>query len=357
MAPIRILILGTGGMANTHASAFAAIKGVKLVAGVDTRPEQLAAFCDHHHIKHRFNTLDEALAWGEFDAACNVTPDAVHHSTTMALVASGKHVLCEKPLATDYGKAREMADAAKAAGVVNMVNLSYRNVAALQKAAELVAAGKIGKVRHFEASYLQSWLTQPAWGDWKTESKWLWRLSSKHGSKGVLGDVGIHILDYATFIAGAFPTSLSCRLKTFHKAEGDRIGEYDLDVNDSFVAHMELEGGATGTVTASRFASGHQNDLKLEIFGDDGGLEVLFTQNESILRGCLGQKAMIKQRWTDIKAGPVKTVYEVFANAIKGKGPMIPDFERGAALQFLLDAASESDAQRSASVDIAYRPA
>ena len=64
------------------------------------------------------------------------------------------------------------------------------------------ATGAIGTVRHFEASYLQSWLTQPAWGDWRTRPQWLWRLSTAHGSKGVLGDVGIHILDFATFIAG-----------------------------------------------------------------------------------------------------------------------------------------------------------
>ena len=349
---IRLLILGTGGMANNHAEAFKAIKGVELVAGVDTRPVQLEAFCEKHHIEHRFASLDEAIAWGGFDAAANVTPDAVHHATTMALLKAGKHVLCEKPLSTDYAKAREMADAAKAAGVVNMVNLSYRNGAALQKAAEMVAKGEIGKVRHFEAQYLQSWLTQAAWGDWRTEPQWLWRLSSKHGSKGVLGDVGIHILDYATFIAGSFPVSISGRLKTFEKAEGNRIGEYDLDVNDSFVCHLELESGAMGTITATRFASGHHNDLKLSIYGDGGGLEVRYIQNESKLLACLGSQDMATQTWREIATPPVKTVYQVFAEAIEGKRPMIPDFERGAQLQFLLDAAEESDRQKSASIAV-----
>ena len=72
-----------------------------------------------------------------------------------------------------------MADAAERAGLVNMVNLTYRNVAALQKAREMVLAGEIGQVRHVEASYLQSWLVSKAWGDWRTESKWLWRLSTR----------------------------------------------------------------------------------------------------------------------------------------------------------------------------------
>ena len=109
---VRLIVLGTGSMANNHVEAFKAIEGVEIVAGVDTRPVQLEAFCDKHQIEHRFSTLGEAVAWGGFDAATNVTPDSAHYTTTMALLAAGKHVLCEKPLSTDYAKAREMADAA-----------------------------------------------------------------------------------------------------------------------------------------------------------------------------------------------------------------------------------------------------
>ncbi len=75
---VRLLILGTGGMAANHAEAFAAIPGVELVAGVDTRPGPLAEFCDRFGIAERFPSLEAALAWGEFDAVTNVTPDAAH---------------------------------------------------------------------------------------------------------------------------------------------------------------------------------------------------------------------------------------------------------------------------------------
>jgi predicted dehydrogenase len=164
--------------------------------------------------------VQEAIAWGEFDAVTNVTPDAAHYPTTLPFLAAGKHVLCEKPLATNAKDAEEMAAAAAKAGVVNMVNLSYRNVPALQKAAQMVRDGAIGTIRHFEASYLQSWLTQPAWGHWDREPQWLWRLSTKHGSKGVLGDVGIHILDFATFIAGMDATQVSCLLADLRQGAG-----------------------------------------------------------------------------------------------------------------------------------------
>ena len=349
--PIRLLILGTGGMAGNHADAFAAIPGVEVVAGVDTRPGPLSEFCDRFGISHRFATLDEALAWDGFDAAANVTPDAVHFPTTLPLLAAGKHVLCEKPLATSQADAAAMAGAARVAGVVNMVNLSYRNVPALQKAAAMVAGGAIGPVRHFEASYLQSWLTQPAWGDWRTMPQWLWRLSSRHGSKGVLGDVGIHILDYATFIAGSEPVDLSGRLTTFDKAEGGRIGDYVLDANDSFAMHLRLANGAVGTVSATRFATGHLNDLRLRLYGDLGGLEVLFEKAQSRLNACLGADIATGE-WAAVETPAVPTIYERFVAAIRGDGPGVPDFARGAALQQVLDLAEASSDQGSRSLAI-----
>jgi predicted dehydrogenase len=339
--PVRLLILGTGGMAGNHAENFAAIPGVTLVGGVDTRPAQLASFCDTHAIPNRFASVDDALAWGAFDAVTNVTPDAAHYATTLPFLAARKHVLCEKPLATNESDARTMADAAAAAGVVNMVNLSYRNVAALQKAAEMVRAGAIGTVRHFEASYLQSWLTQSAWGEWDKESQWLWRLSTKHGSKGVLGDVGIHILDFATFIAGQNAAEVSCRLKTFDKTPGNVIGEYELDANDSATLQIVLENGALGTVAATRFASGHLNDLRLRIYGDKGGLEVGFENQISRLRACL-EPDLKTATWHDVETQVPPTIYQRFIAAIRGEGAGEPDFARGATLQRLLDRAEAS---------------
>jgi predicted dehydrogenase len=341
MQPVRILILGTGGMAKNHAEHFAAIPGVSLVAGIDTRADGLAAFQAAHNIPHGFASVQDAIAWGEFDAVTNVTPDAAHYATTMPLLAAGKHVLCEKPLATNAAHATEMAEAAAEAGVVNMVNLTYRNVPALQKAAQMVRDGAIGPIRHFEASYLQSWLTQPAWGAWDHEPQWLWRLSSKHGSKGVLGDVGIHILDFATFIAGMDATQVSCLLQTFDKAPGGQIGEYVLDANDSATMQVRLSNGALGTVAATRFATGHLNDLRLRLYGLTGGLEVRFEKAESHLRACLGDD-INSGTWHDVDCPAVPTVYQRFIAAIRGEGPPEPDFARGAALQVLLDKAEAS---------------
>lgn len=346
MSATRLLIVGTGGMAASHAEAYAANPDATVVAGVDRNPDALAAFCDRFGIGHRFASVEDAIGWGGFDAASNVTPDAVHCATTLPLLAAGKHVLCEKPLAESHPKALEMARAAQAAGVVNMVNLSYRNVPALMEAARLVASGAIGAVRHFEAAYLQSWLTQPSWGEWSTEDQWLWRLSTAHGSLGVLGDVGVHILDFATFAAGQNVADVSARLTTFPKAPGDRIGAYTLDANDSFTMTVALKGGALGVIHASRMASGHHNDLSLRIYGTKGGLDVRFVGAESTLRGSLAGD-MPDAQWRDLPAPDVETNYTRFIAAIRANAMVAPDFSRGAALQQVLDLAVASDADGS----------
>ncbi|EAR53134.1 probable trehalosemaltose utilization protein [Oceanicola granulosus HTCC2516] len=352
MSDVRVLILGTGGMANSHAEAYAAMPGVVLAAGVDTNPGRLAEFKARHRMEHGFTSLADAIAWGEFDAVSNVTPDAAHHVTTMALLAAGKHVLCEKPLATNADDAAEMAQAAEAAGVVNMVNLTYRNVPALIQAHAMVEAGEIGEVRHFEAAYLQSWLTQDAWGKWDEDQQWLWRLSTKHGSTGVLGDIGVHIVDFATFAAGRMGVDdVSCRLTTFDKAPGGRIGEYVLDANDSFAMHVGLENGAVGVIHASRFASGHINDLSLQLFGTKGGLRVEFRGGASTLTACL-EPDLRSGTWRPVAAPAVPTNYERFIAAIRAGAQVRPDFARGAQLQRVLDRAIESDAAGGLKLDV-----
>lgn len=345
MKPIRLLVLGTGGMANTHAMNFATMSGVELVAAVDVDQVRVQAFALRHEIAKTFTSLDEAIAWGEFDAVTNVTPDKIHYPTTLKLLAAGKHVLCEKPLAEDYAKADEMATAAEKSGLVTMVNLTYRNVAEVQKARQMVLAGEIGKVRHIEASYLQSWLVSKAWGDWATESQWLWRLSTKHGSNGVLGDVGIHILDFAGYGAATDVEHIFARLKTFDKAPGNRIGEYDLDANDSFTMTAEFANGAMGVVHASRWAVGHLNELRLRMHGDKGAIEVIHTPDGSTLKACLGDD-IEKGIWKDIDAGTVLTNYQRFIDAVRAGKTVEPGFRHAADLQKVLDLAMVTEKER-----------
>ncbi|ESZ60479.1 Gfo/Idh/MocA family oxidoreductase [Mesorhizobium sp. C120A] len=342
---MRLLILGTGWMAQEHARRFGAIDGVEIIGAVDVDEKRVGEFADGFKIPKRFTSLEAALDWGGFDAVANVTPDRIHHPTTMALIAAGKPVLCEKPLAENFGKANEMADAAEAAGIVNMVNLTYRNVAPLQKARQMVLAGDIGTVRHVEASYLQSWLVSKFWGDWRTDPKWLWRLSRGHGSNGVLGDVGIHILDFASYGAALDTDHVFCRLRAFDKAPGNRIGEYDLDANDSFAMTLDFSNGAFGVVHASRWATGHINELRLRIYGDKGGIEVVHNLEGSELKACVGED-IENGKWQVLDAGTVPTNYQRFVDAVRSGVQAEPSFHHAAELQKVLDLAMVSEQKR-----------
>ncbi len=340
---IRIAIVGTGGMANAHAHAFNAIRGCKVVAGVDVDLPRAEAFAKTHGFTEVYGSVEELLAHCDFDAASVVTPDGFHVPCALPLVKAGKHVLCEKPIAPTAGEATALVKAAEKAGVINMINFSYRNNAVLHKAHDLVASGKLGEIRHFEAHYLQTWLTSPVWGEWTTTPAWLWRCSAGHGSKGALGDIGVHIVDLATYVAGETVTSVNGQLKTFKKARGNRIGEYKLDANDSSYIRVELKGGGVGTICATRFATGQPNSLALRIYGTEGGLRLDLDASGTELDVCIG-KDVKTATWKTLTCKPTPSMYQRFIKSIKTGVNDPSDFRRGWMVQKVLDATFASDA-------------
>jgi predicted dehydrogenase len=341
-AVVRLAIIGTGGMAAQHARMFGEIRGCKLAAACDVDAERVRTFASTHGIPLTFTSVDELLLAPGIDAVSIVTPDAFHAPITLQCLAAGKHVLCEKPLALNHADAKRMTAAAKKAGVVNMVNLSYRDWPAIQAVAQCVAKGTLGELRHLEASYLQAWLASKAWGDWRTTPAWLWRLSRKHGSNGVLGDVGVHIVDFASFPAGPI-AKVYCQLKAFPKAKGNRIGEYVLDANDSAVINVTFKNGALGTIHTTRWCGGHANRLFLKISGTLGSVEIDSDRSVSSYRICSG-KNLDTNTWMDVEAKPTPNNYQRFIRAIQSGVGDLPEFQQGADAQRVLDACLESAA-------------
>lgn len=341
---VRLAVLGTGGMANVHAERFNAIDGCKVVAAADVDLTRATTFAEKHQIPAAFAGAKDLLKKADFDAVSIVTPDAFHAPLALECLKAGKHVLCEKPLALNYPDAKRMVAAAKKSGAINMVNFSYRDWPAIQAVAALVQRGTIGEVRHVEASYLQAWLASKIWGDWRTTPAWLWRLSSQHGSKGVLGDVGVHIVDFATFPVGPI-SSVFCRLKAFDKAPGNRIGEYPLDANDSAILNVEFANGALGTIHTTRWCGGHANRLFLKIAGTKGTVEIDSDRTTAGYRICAG-KDLDKALWREVAVGDVPNNYQRFVKAIRTGKQDQPDFTRGAEIQKVLDACFVSDAEK-----------
>jgi predicted dehydrogenase len=343
---IELGIIGTGGMAHGHARSFSALKGVTVAACCDIDEARVRAFAKTFSIPRWYTDYHEMLETEKLDAVTNVTVDAMHAPVSLAAIAKGLAVMCEKPLATSLADARKMRDAAKKRGVVTQVNFSYRNSCGAQAAAELVRAGGIGRIMHVEASYLQSWLAQAAWGDWRTNQALTWRLSTRHGSAGTLGDIGCHIYDLAALLAGDI-AEISCRMETFDKRiKGNRIGPYVLDANDSFVSTVTLAGGALGTVHATRWATGHMNSLRVRVYGDEGAVEVDLDRSYDQYRVSRGKSAIGKAQWKDVSCRKTPTQYARFIAGIRAGKSDVSDFANGARVQAYLEASIGSDATR-----------
>jgi len=343
--PVRIAIIGTGGMATGHARHFQQIPGSSVIAAVDVDEARVRDFAKTYSIPEVYTSVDDLLATAEIDAVSVVTPDPFHASISIACLKAGKHVMCEKPLATCHEDAVAMVKAAKKAGTVNLVNFSYRNWPAIHAVAEKVHSGALGEIRHVEASYHQAWLVSHAWGVWQDSPGLLWRLSTEHGSKGTLGDVGVHILDFATYPVGPVK-EIYCQLKTFKKAPRNRIGKFKLDANDSAVITVEFANGALGSIQTTRFMTGHINRLFLKISGTEGSVCIDSDIGTDTYTQCTG-KDIHTDTWKTVKAKKVPSTWETFVKAIRKGESASPDFARGAEIQKYLDASFDSNEKRS----------
>jgi predicted dehydrogenase len=188
---------------------------------------------------------------GLFD---NAGPNALHAEPTIAAARAGKHVLCEKPLGLTAGEAHEMWQEAERAGVHHLCGFNYRFVPAVRLARELLDAGELGGVVHFRARYLQSW-------GWDADPG-VWRLSRNEAGSGALGDLGAHVVDLARYLVGEI-TSVSALVRAIVPGR---------EVADHFVAIVEFENGAIGTLEASRLARGRLNSNAFEVNGSQGSL-------------------------------------------------------------------------------------
>jgi predicted dehydrogenase len=200
------------------------------------------------------------------------TPGDSHKEIALAALAAGKHVLCEKPLANSVAEAEEMAAAAASAaanGQRSMVAFNYRRVPALAVARQLVVDGRLGRIRHVRAQYLQDWLSD-------ANAPMTWRLRKEKAGSGSLGDIGAHIVDATQFLLGEQLTGVSALTQTFvHKrpVEGDADGRLDdVTVDDAALFIGRFSSGALATYEATRFALGRKNAMRVEINGELGSV-------------------------------------------------------------------------------------
>ncbi|MEY9995746.1 putative dehydrogenase [Streptomyces sp. V4I8] len=220
------------------------------------------------------------IARDDIDLVDICTPGDSHAEIALAALAAGKHVLCEKPLANSVEEAEAMAVAAEEAygrGQLAMVGFNYRRVPATALARDMVAEGRLGRLRHVRVTYLQDWLVNP-------ESPLTWRLRKELAGSGALGDLGAHIIDLAQYLTGERLSGVSAVTETFVKErplpDGPTSGlsavaasgTGQVTVDDAALFTGRFPSGALASFEATRYATGRKNSLRIELNGEHGSL-------------------------------------------------------------------------------------
>jgi predicted dehydrogenase len=271
---IGIGMLGYAFMGKAHSNAFKKIPYLmyppvaipRLVAIAGRNEEGVAEAAKRYGYEGYYTDWRKMLENDDILLFDNGGPNNIHAEPTIAAAEAGKHVFCEKPLARTAAEAKTMLDAVEKAGVKHMVAFNYRFVPAIVQARKIIESGKLGRIFHFRATYLQEWIIDP-------EFPKVWRLDKSVAGSGTLGDLGAHIIDLARFLVGE-PTRTMAMMKTFidERPLEDGSGRGTVDVDDAFTALLEFENGALGTVEASRFCQGRKNYEVLEINGENGSI-------------------------------------------------------------------------------------
>ena len=286
MKELRVGIIGCGFMGKAHSNAwdsvakFFSLKANPIMQVACDSNISIGKTCQKNWGWAKFESnYKKLLKSGEIDVVDITTPNNSHKEIALLAAENGVHITCEKPLAMNSDEAREMLNAVKKAKVKHMVWFIYRRVPAISLAKQLINEGKIGKIYHFRASYLQDWIMDPNF-------PLVWRLRKEIGGSGAHGDLNAHLIDLARFLVGDFDEVVGLD-KTFIKkrpllqagvglsGKGTKsVGEVTVD--DAMLFLAKFKNGVIGTFEATRFAGGRRNRNQLEINGSKGSIAFQF---------------------------------------------------------------------------------
>ncbi|MEO8596629.1 MAG: Gfo/Idh/MocA family oxidoreductase [Candidatus Solibacter sp.] len=281
MHKFNTALFGTGFVGRVHLEAIRRLGYVKLYAigerEID-KANRLAAEFGALKVEADYHRL---LEDPEIHAVHICTPNVFHFPMAKAALEAGKHVICEKPLATSIADAQVLVDLAKKTGLRNCTAHNLRYYPMVQHMRRMIADGDIGEVQVVQGTYSQDWLLY--------ETDWNWRLDSKaNGRSRCLADIGSHWCDMAEHITGQRITSVCCDMATFHKTRKSPKGpietfagktltpddyvEVPIDTEDMGAVVFRMGNGARGAYTASQVNTGCKNRLEMEVYGTKGGL-------------------------------------------------------------------------------------
>ncbi len=284
MKTVNVAIIGTKFMGKAHSNAWTSapkffetpLKPVlKVACGRDEKGT--AEFARNWGWEEVETDWRKVVKRPDIDIIDICTPTYLHKEIAVAAAQNGKQIFCEKPLALNYGEAKEMYEAAKKAGVLNYVNHNYRRAPAVVFAKQLIDEGKIGQIFHWRGAYLQDWIMDPNF-------PLTWHLKKEMAGAGPHYDLNSHSLDLARYLVGDVAAVTSVMKQFYQKRplpgagagtfkSGSQAGEMaEQTVEDAAFMIAEFENGALGTFEASRFAGGRKNFNYFEIYGSKGSL-------------------------------------------------------------------------------------
>lgn len=284
MKTVNVAIIGTKFMGKAHSNAWTSAPKffklgltpvLKVACGQD--PEGTREFADKWGWEETATDWGKVLDRPDIDIIDICTPTYLHRDIAVAAAKSGKHILCEKPIALDLAEAREMYLAANEAGVLHYLNHNYRRVPAIAYARHLIQAGKLGQIFHWCSSYLQDWIVDP-------DFPRTWHMEKAKAGAGAHYDLNSHSVDLARYLIGDV-ASVTAMMKTFigerplpgagagtFTSGGHSKGKGKVTVDDASFMVVEFSNGALGSFQSSRFASGRKNRNYFEIYGSKGSL-------------------------------------------------------------------------------------
>jgi predicted dehydrogenase len=276
--PLRIGMIGYGFMGRAHSNAynrvanFFKLEHTPVLQAVCARDEEKAkAFAETWGYKSIETDWRKLIARDDIDAVDICTPNNLHKEIAIAAAQAGKMILCEKPLAMNVAEGEEMCAAVEKAGVANIVWYNYRRIPAVTFAKQLIDEGKLGRIFHYRANFLQDWTIS---ADLPQGGQGLWRLDSAAAGSGVTGDLLAHCIDTALWLNGGI-SDVTAMTETFikerkHTLTG-KMEKVTIDDACSFLCHFE--NGSLGLFESTRYARGHKALYTLEINGEFGSIK------------------------------------------------------------------------------------
>lgn len=254
--PLRVGFIGSGFMGEVHSRAARAARAT--LAGIATStPANATRDAAALGIEKAYDSPEALISEPTIDVVHVVTPNATHLRFALAAIEAGKHVVCEKPLATTAADARRLVDAASVSGLTATVPFVYRFHPMVREARARVASGETGRVLSIQGSYLQDWLLAESDDNWRVDEK-------QSGPSRAFADIGSHLCDLTEFVTGDRISRVQAIKRTVFN---DRSTSRNITTEDLVAVLVETAGGAIGTLLVSQVAPGRKNRLHLEISG------------------------------------------------------------------------------------------